>query len=135
MTTEIQVGSIAGKVFDAKTNNPITGATMTVGSKSTNTDTGGNYTLSDIFVGPQNITASANGYTPSTKSATMIAHGTITVDFGITPHVCPGPTPICLGGTPVCPGPKPDNIRPGPKPILEQEANIYLCMAMPKDIH
>lgn len=135
MTGEIQVGNITGTVSDATTNKPIAGATVIVGSDSTITGNDGKYTLSNILVGPQNITATANGYTPTTQSAAVAAHGTITVNFNLslqvchagTPHICTGPTPKppCTGPTPipVCTAGKPDTGCPaghicgGPTPI------------------
>jgi hypothetical protein len=56
--------TVAGKVVDATTSNPIAGATVSVngGVLNAQTDSGGNFSVSTVPTGDWDYTASANGY-------------------------------------------------------------------------
>jgi len=102
-----QPGTVRGMVTDSA-GTPINGATVAAGSVSTKTDSAGKYTLSNVPSGLQQVRASATGYNPSTKSATVIPNQSITVAFKLAEIIepdCPGPRPRV-----VCPAAKPTNL-------------------------
>jgi protocatechuate 3,4-dioxygenase beta subunit len=55
--------ALQGSVTSSATGNPIAGATVTIGTSSTTTDAGGQYTIGSLTPGTYNATASAPGYT------------------------------------------------------------------------
>jgi len=88
----------------------ISGATVStnIGGYSTNTDTSGNYTLSNVNVGPYTVTASKTGYFPSSTGVSVTEGNTTTANFtlsvqDITPptisNIVPTPTWVLPGGT------------------------------------
>ncbi|MDQ1722875.1 MAG: hypothetical protein QOI26_2609, partial [Pseudonocardiales bacterium] len=87
-------GTLTGTVTDSGTGAPITGAKVSAGDSSRVTGTDGKYSLS-LRVGSYDVTASAYGYQPATKSGLKITDGaTTTGDFAITalPKVSVGGT-------------------------------------------
>jgi chitodextrinase len=90
------LGAISGTVTDASTNNPIGGATVKDGTKSTTTATDGTYSLSNEAPGTYSVTASAVGYSASTNTGVAVTSGaTTTSNFALTPTAPPG----AIGGT------------------------------------
>jgi hypothetical protein len=90
-------GTVTGTVTDSVTTNPINGATVALGSRTTTTDISGVYTFSAIPAGTYpSITASFAGYGPSTATNIVVADAaTTTQDFSLTPE----PNPACLTDT------------------------------------
>ena len=58
-------------IFDDDTNNPIHGATVTLGSDTETTDVDGTCTFDNITEDSYSVTVSASGYTSETKSITV----------------------------------------------------------------
>jgi hypothetical protein len=76
-----QYGTIVGRVLDATNNRPIANVLVSVGSIYTAySDPRGAFTLSNIPIGHQQVTASAPGYTRN--SATAMVHQDKTTDIG-----------------------------------------------------
>lgn len=67
---EVTTVSLTGKVVD-KENNPIAGATVTVGNKSTTTGEDGAWTIEGIEAGEIEIVVSKDGYKNTTTTATV----------------------------------------------------------------
>ena len=87
------VGTIAGKVTDAKEGSAIAGATVVVEdtSLSATTDGNGDYTIYDVAVGDYTVTASAIGYTDSSKENIIVEDNQkIVVNFALIPTTTPG---------------------------------------------
>ena len=68
--TEITTVTLTGKVVDAD-KNPVAGATVTVGDKSTTTGEDGTWTLEGIESGEVEIAVSKEGYKSATTTATI----------------------------------------------------------------
>lgn len=86
----IPVGSITGFVTSAGDSTPISGATVTVDTgQSDTTGADGSYTIGDVPTGDRSVTASADGFQPETKSATVNENETTTVDFALNPVTTP----------------------------------------------
>ena len=79
------LGAITGRVVSASTGVPITGASVYGGGSFSITDSNGYYTLSNVMLGPQNITANEAGFDPSASTATVISNNTVTVNFVLHP--------------------------------------------------
>jgi alpha-tubulin suppressor-like RCC1 family protein/uncharacterized protein YkwD/thiol-disulfide isomerase/thioredoxin/plastocyanin/uncharacterized membrane protein YphA (DoxX/SURF4 family) len=83
-----QGATILGKVVNAVTLQPIEGATVSAGNKSTATDKNGFYRLDDLTVGTSNspiqlvVSASAPGFYPQSKTVSIFCGAIITLDFG-----------------------------------------------------
>ncbi|MBV8363639.1 MAG: carboxypeptidase-like regulatory domain-containing protein [Candidatus Eremiobacteraeota bacterium] len=75
-------GNVTGRVLDAKTNQPISGALISVGSTVTaTTDAQGGFTLTQVPAGTQTVTVSAAGYTTSTQTASVKKAQTTQLDY------------------------------------------------------
>ena len=70
-------GNIAGTV-QTSGGSPISGATITAGTRSTTSDGSGAYTLLSLPTGTYNVTASATGYNSSTVNNVVVADGVTT---------------------------------------------------------
>jgi len=69
-----EYGSITGRVIDAKTNLPLSGGYVNVGSLYvTHTDAQGAFTLPKVPVGTQEVTISATGYKPIDPIKVLVA--------------------------------------------------------------
>lgn len=93
--TPICSSSISGAVIDAITGVPVEGAAVTAdpGGYSTMTDAEGAYTITDILPGGYMVTATAQGYVPSSlQSAEVVCGETATVHISLTPAE---PVPEC----------------------------------------
>lgn len=79
-------GTISGNVTDAGTLLPISGATVTDGTRSAVTDVSGNYTIANVPIGSYTVTASASGYENSTQlNVSVVADTATTVNFALNP--------------------------------------------------
>ncbi|MEX0658332.1 MAG: S8 family serine peptidase, partial [Egibacteraceae bacterium] len=78
-------GTIAGTVT-ASTDEAIADATVTVEGTtlSATSDGNGDYSISDVPEGKHTVTATADGFDPQSKEATVGADSTTTVDFTLT---------------------------------------------------
>ncbi|MCH8986656.1 S8 family serine peptidase [Patescibacteria group bacterium] len=78
-------GIIGGTVTDADTLDPISGATVTDGTRLATTDVNGAYSIIDVPEGTYTVTASATGYNSvSQTGVAVVADTTTTVDFALT---------------------------------------------------
>jgi hypothetical protein len=90
-------GTVQGTVTDANTSNPISGATVALGSRTTTTGGSGNYSFTGIPAGTYpSITASYPGYNSSTFTNIVVNdNATTTRNFSLTPAPASG----CLTDT------------------------------------
>ena len=87
-TTQDSPGAISGTVKNTSSNIPISGATVTDGTRSVTTDINGNYTISNVPAGIYSVTASASGYQNSIQPGiSVIATQTTTVNFYLDPSI------------------------------------------------
>jgi hypothetical protein len=73
------VGAVIGTVTSFATGLALSGATVTVGSRSATTGADGAFTVTSAPAGAQSITVSASGYTRYTGTVTVVASGTISI--------------------------------------------------------
>lgn len=77
-------GTVTGHVADADTGTPISGAALTYQGGDLTTGADGSFTIAGIASGSQSITGSATGYDSLTKTTSVPANGTVTLDFALT---------------------------------------------------
>jgi len=83
-------GTLKGNVIDAKTKEPLIGATVVIEGTTNGspTDLNGNYTIPDVAVGSYNIQCSFIGYTTETKFNIVVrSEGNIDVNFELSEDV------------------------------------------------
>jgi hypothetical protein len=105
-----QFGTIVGRVLDATNNRPVSGVLVSVGSLYTAyTDPTGAFTLSNIPIGTQQVTANAPGYASGSAQARVRENQTTNVYYfrimpltgGPTAPPPPTPTPTPPPATPI----------------------------------
>jgi hypothetical protein len=106
-----QFGSIVGRVLDATNNRPVSGALVSVGSLwTTYSDPQGGFTLSNIPIGNQDVSANAPGYEVNTVRARVRENQTASVGYLRIVPVTGGPT----APPPATPTPTPGMETPVP---------------------
>ncbi|SCG84500.1 bacillopeptidase F [Proteiniborus sp. DW1] len=76
----VQTGTVTGRVVDYYSGSGISYARVSVGDKTTYTDSYGYYTLNNVPAGSQYMTVGASGYYSASGYIDVIAGGTITVN-------------------------------------------------------
>lgn len=108
-----QYGTVVGRILDATTNRPVSNVLVSIGSVYTGySDPSGAFTLSNIPIGHQEVTASAPGYERNTASASV--HESKTTDIGYL-RIMP------LTGGPTAPPPPTPTPTPGPATPIPAE--------------
>lgn len=77
-------GRIRGVVTDEASGDPLPGATLAVGERSTRTDDEGRYSML-VDAGDVTLTATAYGYADVTRAVTVPAGGELTADVALSP--------------------------------------------------
>jgi len=83
-------GTVAGRVTDSKTGEPLIGASVVVdGTELGNaTDLNGQYQIINVPPGTYNVTASYTGYNDQRKTGVLVVQdNTVTIDFKLSPTV------------------------------------------------
>jgi hypothetical protein len=123
-------GTLQGTVTDSVTTNPINGATISFGSRSTTTNGSGFYSFTPLPAGTYPTeTASAGGHNPSTTNTIVVNDsGTTVKDFALAPMSaggCPVDTTQAdfqLGvGTAVDLTTNPNDVTLSNTPVLDQQ--------------
>src|SRR4051794_33820556 len=91
-SANIQPGTISGSVTDSGTSAPISGATVSSGGRSTTTNAGGIYTLTNVAAGEAQVTISASGYATEVRSAVVTGGHTTSLNVAMS-------RPGDIGGT------------------------------------
>ena len=78
-------GTVNGTVTNSLTGEPVAGATVTANGYSAITDSFGAYVISNVSLGNYTVTASAEKYVSQSKTATVTAGTTTTLDFALAP--------------------------------------------------
>jgi TonB-dependent starch-binding outer membrane protein SusC len=76
-------GTIRGRVTDA-TQQPLSGVTVTVGSRDVRTQADGRYTMTDVPAGTYTVQARMLGYAQATQPVTVVGGQTVVVDLTLT---------------------------------------------------
>ncbi len=74
-------GTISGTISDAASLAPISGATISDGTRTAVSGVNGSYTLSYVPAGAYTVTASAAGYQGASRSVSLTAGQTVTANF------------------------------------------------------
>ncbi len=118
-----QYGTIVGRVLDATNNRPVSNVLISVGSIYTAyTDPSGAFTLSNIPIGHQDVTASAPGY--ARNSAAAAVHEEKTTNIGYL-RIMP------LTGGPTAPPPSTPTPTSGPATPIPAETPTPGASASP----
>jgi hypothetical protein len=108
-----QYGTIVGRILDATNNRPVANVLVSVGSLYTGySDPNGAFTLSNIPIGHQTVTASMAGY--ERNDLTAVVHQDKTTDIGYL-RIMP------LTGGPTAPPPPTPSPTPGPPTPIPAE--------------
>ncbi len=83
--TTIGRGTLQGTVTDASTSSPIAGAKIYVNGFVTYTDASGNYSITQLYEGTYDATASSPGYQSQTATVTITNGAVTTQNFSLTP--------------------------------------------------
>ncbi|HEX7336026.1 MAG TPA: carboxypeptidase regulatory-like domain-containing protein, partial [Gemmatimonadales bacterium] len=95
-----QTGDIAGTVVDGSTGTALSGVTVAVGGKSTQSGATGEYGLTGIPAGNQTLIASKDGYSQHTGHLTVSGGQTAHVNFSLNPLRGAGNLIAEVGGEP-----------------------------------
>jgi len=76
-------GTVRGRVTDYDTQQPLSRATITVGSRSALTSDDGNYLISGAPAGDDTLRARMLGYAPVTQAVTVVGGQTVVVDLAM----------------------------------------------------
>ena len=79
-------GSIRGRVTDEATQQPVRGATVRVGSQSTQTRTDGGYLLPDVPAGTDSLRVTMIGYAPAARAVSVTAGEVLDADVTLAPQ-------------------------------------------------
>ncbi|HEV7365138.1 MAG TPA: TonB-dependent receptor plug domain-containing protein, partial [Gemmatimonadales bacterium] len=79
-------GTIRGRVTDEATQQPLQGATVKVGSRSTQTRADGGYLLPDVPAGADSLRVSMIGYAPAARPLTVVGGETLDMDVALAPQ-------------------------------------------------
>jgi uncharacterized membrane protein len=83
-------GSITGSVTDAKDGSAISGAQVSVGSRTALTDALGTYTINNVPPGSYQVVASKEGYESSSLTVTVLEGNTAAANLCLTRIIVPG---------------------------------------------
>src|SRR5690349_11860659 len=85
LQAQTRTGTIRGHVTDAATQQPLSGVTVTVGSRGALTQTDGRFVLSGVPAGSDSVRARLIGYAPASQVVSLAGGDTVTADFLLTP--------------------------------------------------
>ena len=77
-------GAVRGRVTDAGTQQPLSGATVTIGTRGVLTTQSGQYLITGVRVGSDSVRVRILGYAPSAQPVTVVAGDTVVVDVAMT---------------------------------------------------
>lgn len=89
------LATIAGKITDVKTGNPLAGATVTIDGKKATTTSDGAYSLS-LNIGSYKLSVSMKDYRMENRTVDAREEKTYTVNIALTPTTPPPPSKITL---------------------------------------
>ena len=84
LSAQESMGSVRGRVSDQATLQPLQGAVVRVGSRSTQTGAGGDYLLRDVPAGDDTLRVTMIGYAPAARPVSVTAGEVLEVDLGLT---------------------------------------------------
>jgi TonB-dependent starch-binding outer membrane protein SusC len=79
-------GTVRGRVTDGATQEPLTGVTVSIGSRGAITQADGRYLISSVPAGTDSLRARMVGYAPAVQAVTIAGGDTVTVDLTLNPQ-------------------------------------------------
>ena len=79
----LQPGTITGTITDVATGLPLSGASVSGGTRTTTSATDGTYALTNVPSGEVTVTAAATGYVPDSRGQSVVAGGSYRVDLAL----------------------------------------------------
>jgi iron complex outermembrane receptor protein len=79
-------GTVRGRVTDGATQEPLTGVTVSIGSRGAITQADGRYLISGVPAGSDSLRARTVGYAPAVQAVTIAGGDTVTVDLTLSPQ-------------------------------------------------
>jgi TonB-dependent starch-binding outer membrane protein SusC len=86
LSAQEPTGSIRGHVTDEATRQPVRGATVRVGSKSTQTRVDGAYLIPDVPAGTDSVRVTMIGYAPTARAVTVSPGELVDADLSLAPQ-------------------------------------------------
>ena len=80
-------GTIRGRVTDSTTQQPLSGATITVGNRGVLTQADGHYLITGVPSGTDSVRARMLGYAPGARPVTVAGGDTVVVDKNVETRV------------------------------------------------
>ena len=77
-------GTVRGRVTDGTTQEPLTGVTVSIGSRGAITQADGRYLISGVPAGTDSLRARTVGYAPAVQAVTIAGGDTVTVDLTLS---------------------------------------------------
>src|SRR5262245_5683362 len=77
-------GTVRGRVIDNASQQPLSGATITVGSRAALSQADGRYVLTGVPAGSDSVKARLLGYAPASQAVTVAGGDSVTADFAMT---------------------------------------------------
>ena len=74
-------GTVVGRVLDASTQQPLSAASVAIGDRGALSDEAGRFTIRGVPTGAQTVTVTLIGYAETTRSVTVVAGQTASVDM------------------------------------------------------
>jgi iron complex outermembrane receptor protein len=84
LTAQQPTGTVRGRITDEATQQPISGATVAIGARATQTQADGRYTLSGVPAGTYTVRSRMIGYAQATREVTVSDGQTVDADFALT---------------------------------------------------
>src|SRR5712691_4863514 len=76
-------GTIRGRVSDGATQQPLSGATVTLGSRGALTQADGHFLITGVPAGTDTLRARMIGYAPAAQPVTVVGGDTVVVDLAM----------------------------------------------------
>lgn len=86
VAAQVSTGTVAGRVTDSATRQPIAGAAVAVAERGALTDEEGRYTITGVPTGTHTVRATRIGFAEATRSVTVAANRIATVDIALAPQ-------------------------------------------------
>src|ERR1043165_8871739 len=80
LTAQQPTGTVRGRITDEATQQPISGATVAIGARATQTQADGRYTLSGVPAGTYTVRSRMIGYAQATREVTVGDGQTVDAD-------------------------------------------------------
>jgi TonB-dependent starch-binding outer membrane protein SusC len=92
-----QTGTVSGRVTEGTTQEPLAGAAVSVGARSTVSGNDGRYVITGVPAGTQTVRATRIGYAEASRAVNVTAGGTVTADLVLSSATLQLETVVVIG--------------------------------------